>query len=86
MKTLEIQELADFLDTTWEFETPLKIFEVEKIDSVYHVEATCFMRTFQVTWKEDVAGEELEDIKVNLHEGGFKEGRIKEEDRKIILS
>lgn len=86
MKTLELEELADFLDTTWEFETPLKIFEVEKVDSIYHVEATCFMRTFQVTWKDDVTAKELDDVKKNLHEGGFKEGSIKEEDKKIVLN
>lgn len=86
MKTLKLEELADFLDTVWEFETPLKIFEVEKVDSVYHIEATCFMRTFQVTWESNIEQKELDDIKKNLHEEGFKEGSIKEEEKKVALS
>lgn len=85
MKNLQINELADFLDTTAGFETPLKLFEVEKIDSAYKVEATCFMRTFQVSWKDEVDSKEIKDVRRNLHEGGFKEGKITEEKKKIIL-
>jgi len=85
MKNLIISKFEDFINITSEFETPMKIFSVESVSQKrVVVSAWCFLRTFYISWEQEINVSELDEKRRTLEKNDFIEGKLIE-DKKIEI-
>lgn len=84
MKNIKIKDLNNFMEISYEFDTPLKLFSAEDISKKQtRIEAIMFMKTFVISWTGEIDISSLQETKDKLEEVGFINGKIEEEAKKF---